>query len=241
VKAGDARDSDLMRRITLPPDNDDFMPKGEPKRPLSAEEINLVEAWVAAGASGTLTADAIKEAPAPSTSTTPPAEVTFEEIDPAAIVKLRADLEPALGEIQKRFPNILEYESRGSANLVLNASILGPKFGDSDLAALASLAGHITVADLSRTAITDHSAPAIAGMKQLHVLRLTSTRITDTTVQALGSLDQLESLNVFGTPITPAALQGVANLPKLEHLYVGQTGVQASSSIPQPLTGKLVF
>ena len=241
VKAGDARNSDILRRITLAPDSDDFMPKGEPKRPLSAEEIKLIEAWVAAGASGTLTPDAIKEAPAASTSPPPPGEVIFEEIDPTAVAKQRTDVEPPLREIQKRFPNILEYESRSSANLVLNASILGPKFGDSDLAALAPLAGHITVADLSRTAITDHSAPAIAGMKQLQVLRLTSTRITDTTVQALSSLDQLESLNVFATPITSAALQAVAKLPKLEHLYVGQTAVKPGSSIPQILNGKVVF
>ena len=238
VRAGDTQDSDLMRRITLPPDNDDFMPK-QGKRPLSADQIKLIELWIAAGASDRLPPDAIKEAPGVSAPVA--AEVIFEEIDSAAVTKLRAGIAPAVVQLQKRFPNILDYESRGSANLLLNASILGPKFGDSDLAALAPVAAHITVADFSRTAITDHSAPAIAAMKQLHVLRLVNTRITDTTVQGLGALDQLESLNVFGTPITSAALPAVAKLPKLAHLYLGQTAVPAGNSIPQALIGKVVF
>jgi mono/diheme cytochrome c family protein len=238
VKAEDTQDSDLVRRITLPPDNDDFMPK-QGKRPLSADQIKLIELWIAAGASDRLPPDAIKEAPGVSAPVA--AEVTFEEIDSAAVTKLRAGIAPAVAQLQKRFPNILDYESRGSANLLLNASILGPKFGDSDLAALAPVAVHITVADFSRTAITDHSAPAIAAMKQLHVLRLVNTRITDTTVQGLGALDQLESLNVFGTPITSAALPAVAKLPKLAHLYLGQTAVPAGNSIPQALIGKVVF
>ena len=224
VKAGNIQGSDLMRRITLPPDNDDFMPK-EGKRPLSADQVKLIELWIAAGASDRLPPDAIKEAPGVSASPTAPPEVTFEKIDGAAVIKLRAQVAPLVAPLQKRFPNILDYESRGSANLLLNASILGPKFGDSDLAALAPVAEHITVADFSRTAITDHSAPAIAAMKQLHVLRLVNTRITDTTVQGLGALDQLESLNVFGTSVTPAALPAIARLPKLAHFYAGQTAI----------------
>jgi uncharacterized membrane protein len=240
IKAGSTQGSDLVRRIALPPDNDDFMPK-EGKRPLSADQVKLIELWVAAGASDTLPPDAIKDAPGVSVSPPSPAEVTFEKIDGAAVTKLREQLAPLVIQLQKRFPNILDYESRGSANLLLNASILGAKFGDSDLAALAGLADHITVADFSRTAITDHSAPVIAAMKRLHVLRLMHTRITDTTVQGVGALDQLESLNVFGTSVTPAALPAVARLPKLEHFYAGQTAIPTGVSVPEALIGKLVF
>ena len=154
---------------------------------------------------------------------------------------MRAAVAPAVIQLQKQFPNILEYESRGSANLYLNASLLGPKFGDSDLAAFATLADHITVADFSRTAITDRSVSSIAAMKRLRVLRLTNTGITDATMQQLGSLDQLESLNAFGTRVTSSALPAIAKLPKLAHFYVGQTQVAADVSVPKELAGKLVF
>ncbi|HEX4485616.1 MAG TPA: c-type cytochrome domain-containing protein [Terriglobales bacterium] len=238
VKTGNAQTSDLMRRVTLPQDNDDFMPK-EGKRPLSTDQIKLIELWINAGASDTLLPDGIKDVPG---ATAPvAAEVTFEEIDPVAVTKLRAGIAPAVADFQKRYPNILDYESRSSGDLVLNASLLGPKFDDNDMSALAPLAEHITTADFSRTAITDHSASAIAGMKQLHALRMANTKITDTTLAALGALDQVESLNVFGTPITAAALPGIARLPKVQHVYVGQTGISESTSIPQALIGKVVF
>jgi uncharacterized membrane protein len=238
VRAGNIQGSDLFRRITLSPGHDDFMPK-ENKRPLSPDQVKLIELWIGAGASETLALNAIQGAPG--LASAPVAEVSFEEIDAAAVTRLRAAIAPAVIQLQKQFPNILEYESRGSANLYLNASLLGPKFGDSDLAAFAPLAEHITVADFSRTAITDRSAPAIAAMKQLRVLRLTNTGITDATMQPLGALDQLESLNVFGTRVTPVALPTIAKLPKLAHFYVGQTQIPAGVSVPKELAGKLVF
>jgi uncharacterized membrane protein len=239
VRAGNVQGSDLFRRITLPPDHDDFMPK-EGRRPLSASQVKLIELWIAAGASGTLPTDAIKDAPAGSTSPVF-TEVTFEEIDTAAVTRRRARVAPELAQLQRRFPNILEYESRGSADLHLNASILGPKFGDNDLAVLSPLAEHITVADFSRTALTDHSATEIAAMRRLRVLRLMDTGITDRTLEGLGGLDQLESLSVFGTRVTPAALPAIARLPKLAHCYVGQTAIPAGITVPKALTGKLVF
>jgi uncharacterized membrane protein len=239
VRAGNVQASDLFRRITLSPDHDDFMPK-EGKRPLSAGQVKLIELWIAAGASGTLPADAIKAAPAASASPAV-AEVIFDEIDPSAVKHLRAGIAPSVAEMQRRFPNILEYASRNSADLHLNASILGTKFGDSDLAVLEPLAERITVADFSRTAITDRSVNAIASMKRLTVLRLMQTRITDTTVQGLGALDQLESLSVFDTRVTPAVLPTIARLPKLAHFYVGQTAIPVRISVPKALTGKLVF
>jgi uncharacterized membrane protein len=239
VRAGSVQGSDLFRRITLPSGHDDFMPK-ESNRPLSPNEVKLIELWIAAGASDSLPVGAIKDAPADAGSPNAVAEVTFDEIDPAAVARMRAEIAPVVTQLQKQFPNILDYESRGSANLIVNASLMGSKFGDSDLAAFAPLAGSLAVADFSRTAITDRSASAIAAMKRLRVLRLTNTAITDTAVQALGSLDQLESLNAFGTKITAASLPAIAKLPKLAHFYAGQTGISVPS-VPKELTSKVVF
>ena len=238
VRAGNVQGSDLVRRVTLPPGHDDFMPK-EATRPLSVDQVKLIELWIDAGASGTLPVAAIKDAPGGSASPAV-AEVTFEAIDADAVTRMRAGIAPAVVQLQKQFPNILDYESRGSANLFLNASILGAKFGDNDLAAFAPIAEYITVADFSRTAITDRSVIAIAAMKHLRVLRLMNTGITDATLEGLGALDDLESLSVFGTRVTPAALQTVAKLPKLAHFYVGQTAIPANA-VPKGLAGKVIF
>jgi uncharacterized membrane protein len=240
IKAGEPKASELFHRITLPPTDDDFMP-AENKRPLAASDVKLIELWISSGASGTLAVDAIKDAPSTSSSHAVVAEVTFEEIDPEAVARQRASLAAIVSRLQQRFPNILDYQSRSSADIVVNASWMGSKFGDDELATLAPLSERIVIADLSSTSITDRSAGTIAAMKHLRSLRLMHTKITDATVQALGSLDQLESLSIFDTLVTAASLPAIAHLPKLRRIYAGGTKISADASMPQEIWDKLVF
>jgi Planctomycete cytochrome C len=238
IKAGNAQGSELFRRVTLSSSDDDAMPP-QGKRPLAANESKLLELWIAAGASSTLPADGIKGAPTNEAAVV--AEVTFPEIDPAAVAQSRAPLAAMVAQLKQRFPDLLDYESRGSANLVVDASALGTKFGDDDLAAIKSLSGQIVIADLSGTAVTDRSAPMLAAMKRARVLRLTNTEITDATVFSLGGLDRLESLDLYGTAVTPACLKVVQRLPKLRHLYAGGTKIPADAALPDDLKDKVVF
>jgi uncharacterized membrane protein len=48
---GDVAKSDLVRRVHLQPTDDDFMPSDNEK-PLTPEEIQMIEHWIAAGAKG---------------------------------------------------------------------------------------------------------------------------------------------------------------------------------------------
>lgn len=237
VKAGDLSDSRLFQRVSSPSGSEKIMPpQGKP--PLSADQVKLIELWISAGASPNLTAKAIKGAPA---TARPAAEVSIHEIDDAAVAKQRAPFVGALAEFDKRYPGVIEYESRGSAKLTINTSLMGGKFGDDDLARLKPLYDQLVVADFSNTAITDRSAPNLAAMKHLRKLRLMRTKITNATVLALGGLSELESLNVFGTEITPAALKAAEHLPKLQHLYAGETKIAANGPLPDALRGKVQF
>ncbi len=238
IKASELKGSELFRRITLPQSDDDFMPPDN-KRPISAADVKLIQKWIAAGASGTLAADAIKDLP--STVSNPVAEVTFEELDPAVVAKERASLASVVTQLQQKFPNVLDYQSRASADIVVSASWLGAKFGDNELAALGPLSERIVSADFSSTAVTDKSAGTIAAMKHLRTLRLMHTKIGDTTLQALGSLDQLETLGIFDTLVTSATLPALTRLPKLRHIYVGGTKIADNQSIPQEVRNKLIY
>jgi hypothetical protein len=215
------------------------MPKG--KMALSSDEVKLIELWIGAGASNTLAKDSIKNAPGDSSASNTVAEIIFPETDAVTVLRMRSAIAPEVTKLQKRFPNILDYESRSSADLRLNASILAAKFGDNDLADFGAVAEHITIADFSRTSITDRSAFTIASMKRLRVLRLTNTATTDATLQRLSALDQLESLNLFGTQVTSAVLPAISKLPKLAHLYAGQTSISKESVVSGGLAGKVVF
>ena len=123
----------------------------------------------------------------------------------------------------------------------MTASWLGSKFGDDEMKALGPISDRIVAADFSNTAITDRSATALAGMKNLRQLRLMHTNLTDTTIQALGTLEQLESLSVFDTRVTASSLPVLARLPKLRHVYVGNTKITASNDMPSVIRDKIVF
>jgi hypothetical protein len=49
IVPGDPKGSELMRRLTLPPTDDDSMPS-DGERPLTPEEIQMISRWIAAGA-----------------------------------------------------------------------------------------------------------------------------------------------------------------------------------------------
>jgi hypothetical protein len=135
----------------------------------------------------------------------------------------------------------LEYESRKSADLVIDASLLGSRFGDDELAAFGPVAGQIVAADFSGTAITDGSSAELVSMKRLRSLRLMRTKISDVTVKALTPLSQLESLNLFDTPVTADALTSISQLAKLRHLYLHGTKVPPDAILPEPLKNKVIF
>ena len=237
IRPGDPKGSELFERVTLPADDDDFMP-ADKKRPLSSREVRLVELWISTGASKTMPAGAIKDLPQPVTAVE---EVSFAEMAPAAVSKERAALAGRVSQLQQRFPNILDYESRSSADLVLDASPWGRKFGDNELSEFAPVSERIVAADFSNTAITDRSATSIAAMKHLRTLRLMNDAISDLTVEALVSLNELESLNLFHTPVTAAALPAISRLPRLHRAYVHETKISADVSVPVPLQNKISF
>jgi hypothetical protein len=207
---------------------------------LAENEVRLIEQWITSGASGTQMAESVKDSAGSMPARVVP-NVNFEEIDPAAVEQKRAGIAMVVTQLRKKYSNSLDYESRGSAELAVNASLLGSKFGDEDMAALMQISDHIVVADFSGTAITDRSSSALAAMKHLRSLRLAHTHITDGTLQALTPLSQLESLNLFDTRVSSASLPALARLPKLQHIYVRQTGIKPDASTSPEMKEKLVL
>jgi hypothetical protein len=223
IKAGNLHDSELFARLILPASNARAMPP-ESKPPLTADEVTVVRLWIAAGASGVQPVDQIKGAPKPLE------QVKFAAIDAVAVAKARAPLAAVVRILQSRYPNVIAYESRESADLEVNASPMNSSFGDADITALRPLSDRIVWADLSGTAVTDGSCTVLATMKQLRVLRLMNTKITDATVLALVGLQKLRSLAVFGTEVTDASLHPLRG--KGISIYDGKDEQEAHSVKP---------
>jgi hypothetical protein len=139
------------------------------------------------------------------------AKITFAEIDEAAVRTRRAPLSATVKQLQARFTNVISYESRGSADLEVDASRLGRSFNDANIAALSPLRANILWADFSGTSISDASAAALAGMEHLRVLRLMDANVTDMTILTLASLKELKALTVVGTAATAKSLLPLKN------------------------------
>ncbi|HEY4078693.1 MAG TPA: c-type cytochrome domain-containing protein [Rhizomicrobium sp.] len=197
VVAANVKDSSLFERITLPMTDDRAMPPSG-KTPLNKDEITVIGLWIASGASGTLPARAVKGAPRLV------APVKMPELNPAAVAKARAPLAALVGQLQERLPDVVQYQSRDSADLVINAALRRGGFGDSDLRVLLPLSARIVAVDLSGTAITDAAAPMLAAMPMLRSVRLMGTKTTDAIITALTASKTLKVL-VVGKA-SPAAL-----------------------------------
>lgn len=245
--AGRPADSALIQRLKLPLSHKEHMPPKDKPQPADAE-ITLLEFWVKAGAphQGTLAslkadhaiiAHATRLPQLLTPGASPEAAPVETEIDPAAITRARAPLAAQIEALQQQWPGVLAYESRDSARLVINASLLADQFTDADLAKLDPLVSQIALLDLRNTAVTDAAARHFAGMKALHTLRLGNTRVGDQVVAVLPDLPELTSLNLYRTAITQAALPALSRLPKVKTLGLDETAISAEAARTAKLPG----
>jgi uncharacterized membrane protein/mono/diheme cytochrome c family protein/YHS domain-containing protein len=215
--AANAAKSKMLTAITLPLDHKEHMPPvGKPQ--LTDDEITLLRWWVNAGVSADKKVADLK----------PTARVyaVFDKMfgQPAAVAPPKSldELKPVIAG----FSGVLiQPLAAGQPWLDVNASLVGKKFTDADLAKLVPLAGNIRRLDLGGTGVTDASLAAIAGMPHVERLDLHQTTVTDAGMEKLKSLRKLEYLNLYGTGITDAALPHLKRLVNLRRLYLWQTKV----------------
>ncbi len=219
VKAGDPKDSELYVRVTLHPEDEDFMP-ADSKPPLKPAEVKVLELWIAAGADDRTPASAVKGAPALAAPKAPTPALT-------------ADWQPRRAEIaalEKTLGIRLVPRSRlGTDGLVLRTASAPGLCDDATLAKLAPVADLIVEAELARTKVTDAGLAALATFVELRTLDLTRTAVTSTGVAKLVTLKKLESLNLTATAVDEAGIAPLKSLPALKQTWLFGTKVGAAA------------
>jgi hypothetical protein len=209
VVPGNVTESELYRRITLPHDDEEFMPSGG-KKPLSAEETKWVELWIAAGASETAPLSAFADAP-------PPPKVYTREV-----VIWAPDYRPRLADAaalaDKLGIRLVPRSQVATDGLIVRTASAPASCTDETLANLAPLAEILVEGELARTRVTDTGLAAIASWSNLRRLDLTATAITAKGLHALARLEKLEVLNLTDTAVT--AQQLPAELTRREGLTI---------------------
>jgi mono/diheme cytochrome c family protein/YHS domain-containing protein/uncharacterized membrane protein len=215
IVPGKKNESEIVRRLRLPENDDDHMPPPDKKQPTEAE-IATIEKWIDAGAAFDA---AGATAEPPKTGAAAPASAPgVQDASPAAIEALRAKLAH------------VEPLARDSKLLVVSFAAVAPDTGDAEVRELLSpLLPEIADLSLARSRIGDDTMRLAARMPNLSRLDVRETRVTDAGVAALKGHAQLAELVLAKTHLTDAAVDHLLDLPALKRVFLWDSGLDAKA------------
>ncbi|HMP05900.1 MAG TPA: hypothetical protein PJ982_06080 [Lacipirellulaceae bacterium] len=231
--AGKPDESELLRRLTLPEDDNRRMPKGAD--PLPAEQVALIRTWIEQGA--VLTAAAAVSPPAAETPTAEAEPFVPGEEDPE-LAKLPPTSAEAIAAIEAAGGSVMPLFGSSPLLQVSFARSAHPA-GDEAVAALAGAAEQIVWLNLSKSQATAAGLAPLAKLTNLIRLNLEQSSVDDAGLAHVTELKRLEYLNVYETAVTDAGMAGLHGLPRLRRLYVWKTKVsyEAAQALQAAIAG----
>ncbi len=234
--AGNTDESELIKRILLPKEDEDHMPPKE-KPQLSKNDMDLIHWWVSSGADFN---KKIKELP--QTDKIKPAllalqsgpvkeenkitDIPFKPVDKAA--------DTAIQKIKALGVMVIPVAENSN---YLSANFITAIFTDKDLQLLEPLKKQLIWLKLGNTKISDTGLIFISKLPNLTKLYVENTPITDKGLPQLKTLTQLQYLNLTGTKITAAGMLPLKELKNLLQIFLFNTAVSGS----EYLTLKKIF
>jgi uncharacterized membrane protein/mono/diheme cytochrome c family protein len=222
---GKEDESELVKRISLPREDDDHMPPKQ-KPQLNEQEIAAIHWWVDQGADFNKKVKELKE---PETlksyllslQSDQAAEKKELPIIPAGPVE-KADAK-ALQALKDRGIIVMPVSQNSnylSANFISAANI-----SDNDIALLLPIKKQLVWLKLGDTNIGDSALSIINQCSNLISLQLNNTNITDKGLGQIKNLDKLQSLNLVGTKVTGNGIMHLQQLKGLQSIYLYKTEV----------------
>ena len=220
---GNADESEMIKRLLLPTDNEHHMPPKEKPQPTESQ-INLLHWWIINNA------DAQKKVKDLAQTDKIKTFLTALQT-PAIIQKQRTDIPPA--QVVKADEKIIEQLK--ARNIVVlpvaqNTNYLQVNFvtdsivDKTDLQLLLQLKQQLIWLKLHNTNIKDWALASIAQLTNLTRLDISNTFVTDKGLPMLAANTNLQSLNLVGTKVTAAAIVQLKGLNKLQSLFLYKTG-----------------
>jgi len=225
IKPGNADESDMMKRLLLPRNEEDHMPPKE-KPQLKDNEIALIHWWIATGATfDKKTKDLEQPEKIKPILISLQKEVKKIPPDvPQAMVE-KAD-EKALQKLKQRGIVVLPV-AQNSNYLTVNF-ITVDSITYNDIALLLSIKKQLVWLNLSGKKISDTLLTPIAQLVNLTRLQLDNTMITDKGLASLQSLASLQYLNLVGTKVTTQGLIQLKGLSNLQAIYLYKVFISSS-------------
>ena len=225
IKPGNADESDMIKRLLLPRNDDDHMPPKE-KPQLKENEIALIHWWVA---TGTTFDKRTKDLEQPEKikpillSLQKQVKNLLPDIPEKAV---EAADEKILKQLREKGVVIIPVTRKSnylSANFVTVDSIT-----DKEILLLGGLKNQLIWLKISNKNISDSLIKKIGELNSLTRLQLDNTSITDNGLASLQTLVNLQYLNLVGTKVTAQGLIQLKSLPNLQAIYLYKTFINSA-------------
>ncbi|MBC7849487.1 MAG: hypothetical protein H7Y31_07110 [Chitinophagaceae bacterium] len=227
---GKPHESELMKRLLLPRNEEKHMPPKE-KSQLSENEVELLRWWIQSGASFDKRVSQLEqtdnitkmlnEYQASITAVSGTIDVPLETVKPASKESIQKLLDRGVVVIP-----VAQNSNYLSINFVSVDSVTL-----ADLKMLEPVKAQLLSLKLSDQKIGDSGLKVIAQLSSLRKLYLDNTAISDSALASLIPLKQLQYLNLVGTAITPKGVLQLKGLPALKSIYLYQTAIRTSDWI----------
>jgi hypothetical protein len=229
VVAGKPDESELIKRLLLPLEDEDHMPpKGKPQ--LTKEQIDYLQWWVSTGV------DFQKQVgELPQSESVKPALLALETGTSAA--EEMADVPdvpvaPAdtalIGKLNRAGVALLPV-SRESNYLAANFVTAGNQTA-SLVNDLLPLKKQLVSLKLNGAELHDSTMNKVAQLTALRRLQISHTPVTDDGIKYLANLAELRSLNLVDTRVTAKGLAVLKDNRNIKNIYVYQTGISAAEA-----------
>lgn len=217
IEPGNPEESELVKRLDLPLDDEDHMPPKE-KRQLTEQEKRLISLWVASGSdftkkmSESLSKEQLSELLTTKSNAIELPDVEVGEADHEAMAKL-TELNVSVAPVAK------------GSNFLQVSFITVPDEAPQLLENLKPVAKNIVSLKLSKANVDDQGMKILSSLENLTTLNLSDTKITDAAIDEIIKCKLLVSLNLSGTKVTTEGVKKLTACENLRYLNVYKTSV----------------
>ncbi|MBK7869158.1 MAG: chitobiase/beta-hexosaminidase C-terminal domain-containing protein [Saprospiraceae bacterium] len=220
--AGNVDSSLLLQRVKLPLEHDDHMPPKE-KPQLTAEEIELIQSWIRAGADIKQTLADLQPSDTLFTLVHTILQRQQATSNKAQAYTFNAASDKKIKELNNPFRAVYPVALNSPA---LHAEIfVRQAYKSQYLQELTSVQAQLVSLNLTNMPIQDENLKTIAKFDNLEKLILNGTNITGANLSELQHLKKLQTLGLSNTSVDKVNVKVIKDFPALQNIYVWNTKI----------------
>ncbi|NAS10511.1 c-type cytochrome domain-containing protein [Poritiphilus flavus] len=218
---GQPEQSEMIRRLHLPSGDEEHMPP-EGERPLEADEIRILERWIALGAPDTMRLEHLEPSE-------PLSQLIRDLMIPDPLKKwetLPAVADSTLINLSSDYLSLIRMA--GTTNALKVNAYKPPEYHAQMLLDLMPIRENIVELDLSGLPIGQDELSFAANCPNLEWLEIDQTPISDEEIDTLRILQKIRLLKVFETGIGDKSVGLFREWKTLKNLYIWDTEISPS-------------